>query len=66
MMESLRSVVLNRPFGKKAHDRQNTLFDAYSPPSEDSMLGVRCLQSAYGGFDVGRYLVSFRNYRACA
>ncbi|CAB1077120.1 hypothetical protein D1AOALGA4SA_4913 [Olavius algarvensis Delta 1 endosymbiont] len=28
MMETLRSVVFkNRPFGKKAHDRQNTLFD---------------------------------------
>jgi len=31
---------------------QNTLFDAYSPPLEDSMLDVRCLQPASGGFDV--------------
>jgi hypothetical protein len=23
-------------------NRQNTLFDAYSPPEEDSMLDVRC------------------------
>jgi len=43
MMDSLRSVFL---YG------QNTLFDAYSPPLEDSILDVRWLQSAFGGFDV--------------